>query len=44
MPEDKSLLEDYYWEGLPEEEELARRDRFESRLKELGYTTQVDSD
>ena len=46
MREDKSLLEDYYWEGLPEEEECARRDRFESRLKELGYTTgtQVDSD
>ena len=37
MWEDKSLLEEFYWEGLPEEEERARRDRFDSRLKELGY-------
>ena len=46
MEEDKSLLEHYYYEGLPEEEERARNERFESRLKELGYTTgtQVDSD
>ena len=46
MQEDKSLLEDCYWEGLPEEEERARSNRFKSRLKELGYTTgtQVDSD
>ena len=46
MQEDKSLLEHYYWEGLPEEEEeRARTHKFESRLKELGYTTgtQVDS-
>ena len=46
MQEDKSLLEEYYDEGLPEEEECARGTRFESRWKELGYTidTQVDSD
>ena len=45
MLEDKSLLQADYWEGLPEEEERARSDRFESRLKELGYgtRTQVDS-
>ncbi|KAM0794015.1 hypothetical protein BDR22DRAFT_49337 [Usnea florida] len=45
MQEDKSLLQHYYWEGLPEEEERARSHRFKSRLKELGYTTgtQVDS-
>ena len=49
MWKDKRLLGSYYHEGLPlpEEEELARGDRFESRLKELGYATgtgtQVDS-
>ena len=37
MWEDKCLLNYYYPEGLPEEEERARSYRFESRLKELGY-------
>ena len=39
MREDKRLLKKYYYDELPEEEERARSDRFESRLKELGYAT-----
>lgn len=37
MRRDKELLEAYYWDGLPEEEEVARDLRFEERLGELGY-------
>ena len=37
MRRDKELLQEYYWDGLPEEEEEARRVRFEERLGELGY-------
>lgn len=37
MQADKDLLQTYYWDPMPEEEEIARSRRFESRLKELGY-------
>ncbi|KAK4691081.1 hypothetical protein P7C71_g5846, partial [Lecanoromycetidae sp. Uapishka_2] len=37
MRRDKELLEAYYRDGLPAEEELARDLRFKKRLGELGY-------
>ena len=37
MRRDKELLQEYYWDGLPEEEKRARNLRFEERLGELGY-------
>lgn len=37
MQRDKELLEAYYWDPMPEEEETARSHRFERRLNELGY-------
>ena len=37
MQQDKTLLETYYWEEMPEEERTARDRRFEERYRELGY-------
>ena len=37
MREDKRLLQAYYWDELPKEEEEARDLRFEQRYQELGY-------
>lgn len=37
MQRDKDHLEAYYWDPMPEEEEIARDRRFERRLNELGY-------
>ena len=37
MREDKELLQDFYWDEMPEEEKKARIRRFATRLEELGY-------